>query len=484
MFILDRRQGVRQSRGSERILVRGKNMEQAARLLAIEAESTGEPPVLRTIDMLQILDADADWCQRLQAVIQTMREMSRQTDPQEMVRSYARRMQQILPVDCRISLSRRGLKHPYVRVTRFSQWEDESHPWKEINPWKESDKLPVINGGLLGELIYEDIPRIIPDIQMAPDDPGREFLAGQRSLMALPLYDQGEALNMVIVARQEPNGFPYEELPERVWMANLFGRAAHNLVLVEERNEAYRHVDRELQAVADIQRSLLPHEMPRIETLKMAAHYQTSRRAGGDYYDLFRLPNDQWGLLIADVSGHGTPAAVMMAVTHCIAHFYPGEPTPPSRLLYYLNEHLTRNYTSKSGHFVTAFYGIYDTQSRRLTYSSAGHNPPRLLRCGVAAVQPLNEATMPPLGFMLGINYIDHSVTLAPGDRLVLYTDGIVEAHSPRGEMFGTHRLDQALCQCAGGAETSIQRVLADLESFTDGQPPDDDRTLLIADVV
>lgn len=434
--------------------------------------------------MLQILDADSDWCQRLQAVIQTMREMSRQTDPQEMVRSYARRMQQILPVDCRISLSRRNLKHPCVRVTRFSQWEDESHPWKEINPWKESDKLPVLDRGLLSELIYEDIPRIIPDLQLADDDPAREFLAGQRSLMALPLYDQGEALNMVIIGRKEPDAFPYEELPERVWMSNLFGRAAHNLVLVEERNEAYRLIDRELQAVADIQRSLLPQTMPQIETLKIAAHYQTSRRAGGDYYDLFRLPNDQWGLLIADVSGHGTPAAVMMAVTHCIAHIYPGEPTPPSRLLHYLNQQLTQNYTSKSGHFITAFYGVYDTKSRQLTYSCAGHNPPRLLRCGVTAVQPLSDATMPPLGFMTNIQYIDHSVALSSGDRLVLYTDGIVEAHSPQGEMFGTQRLDDALCQCGGNAEVSLRRVLADLESFTDGLPPDDDRTLLIADVV
>jgi sigma-B regulation protein RsbU (phosphoserine phosphatase) len=429
------------------------------------------------------LDSDADWCRRLNAVIQTMREMSRQTDPQEMVRSYARRMQQLLPVDRRLSLSRRGLTFPYVRVTRFSEWEDESHPWKELNPWKESEKLPVIGSGLLSELIYGDVPRIIQDFAVPPDDPAQPFLSGLRSLMALPLYDQGEALNMVVLGRTEPNAFSFDELPERVWMSNLFGRAAHNLVLVEERDEAYRHVDRELQAVADIQRSLLPQRMPEIPTLKLAASYQTSRRAGGDYYDLFRLPHDQWGLLIADVSGHGTPAAVMMAVTHCIAHIYPGEPTPPSQLLRYLNRHLTQNYTAKSGHFVTAFYGIYDADSRCLTYSCAGHNPPRLLRCGVAPVHSLNDATMPPLGFMTDIRYIDHSIALEPGDRLVLYTDGIVEAQSPQGEMFGTGRLDDALCQCAGNAEQSIHRVLASLETFTAGHPPADDRTLLIADV-
>lgn len=428
--------------------------------------------------------ADDDWCRRLNAVVQTMREMSRQTDPQEMVRSYARRMQQLIPVDLRISLSRRGLKHPEVRVTRFNQWEMENHPWKEMNPWKDSAQLPVLSGGLLSELIYDDVPRIIPDLTLSPDDPAVPFLGGQRSLMVLPLYDQGEALNMVILGRTEPNAFSFDELPERVWMSNLFGRAAHNLVLIEERDEAHRRIDRELQAVADIQRSLLPQEMPEIPTLKMAAHYQTSRRAGGDYYDVFRLPNNHWGLLIADVSGHGTPAAVVMAVTHCIAHIYPGEPTPPSQLLRFLNHHLTQNYTTNTGHFVTAFYGIYDATSRKLTYSCAGHNPPRLLRCGTAAVQPLNDATMPPLGFMHNINFFDQTLVLESGDRVVLYTDGIVEAQCPAGELFGTGRLDDSLCQCAGNAGQSIQRVLAELETFTDGHPPADDRTILIADVV
>jgi len=419
-----------------------------------------------------------DWCQRLNTVIQTMREMSRQTDPQEMVRSYARRVQELMPVDRRISLSRRGLKYPQVRVTRFSEWTDE------INPWKEADRLPIIDRGLISELIYEDVPRIISDLKISPEDPAYEYLGDQRSLMSLPLYDGGEAMNMVIVARNVPHGFPIEDLPERVWMSNLFGRAAQNLVVAEERDEAYRQVDRELQAVADIQRSLLPQEMPRIQSLRIAAHYQTSRRAGGDYYDLFPLPNDRWGILIADVSGHGTPAAVVMAVTHCIAHIYPGEPAPPSLLLKFLNRELTRHYTSKSGHFVTAFYGIYDAQSRLLTYASAGHNPPRLMRCGVDVPHSLDEANMPPLGFMTDIEYHDRQVQLEIGDRLVLYTDGITEAQNCDGEMFGTNRLDTALCQCAGNANQSLARVLGELDTFTEGLPPADDRTLLIADVV
>src|SRR5207253_1299364 len=103
-----------------------------------------------------------------------------------------------------------------------------------------------------------------------------------------------------------------------VWLSNLFGRATHNLVLAEELRQAYEAVDRELVAVADIQRSLLPAKLPKIPTMDLAAHYQTSRRAGGDYYDFFPLAEGKWGIIVADVSGHGTPAAVLMAITHCI----------------------------------------------------------------------------------------------------------------------------------------------------------------------
>src|SRR6185369_10191873 len=128
---------------------------------------------------------------------------------------------------------------------------------------------------------------------------------------------------------REPKAFNPDQFPEFVWMGNLFGRATHNLVLSDELRSAYNTVDREMQIVADIQRSLLPETLPKIPTLDLAAYYQTSRRAGGDYYDFFPLPDGRWGILIADVSGHGTPAAVIMAITHSIAHSFPGPPSSP-----------------------------------------------------------------------------------------------------------------------------------------------------------
>ena len=251
--------------------------------------------------------------ERMAFIVATMREMSLQTDPAEMRRQYAARMRQVLPTDAVVSLSRRDLRWPKYRVTRSSRWTEE------INPWKQQHLLPLYEGGLIAELIYGDEPRLFDDLDIDPDDPAAEYLNGYRSMLAIPTYDRGEALNMVLLLRREPHAFSREQFPEVVWMSNLFGRATAHLLTSERLKQAYESVDYEMKVVGEIQRSLLPAKMPVIPTLAVAASYQTSHRAGGDYYDFFPLPEGKWGILIADVSGHGTPAAVLMAVTHSLA---------------------------------------------------------------------------------------------------------------------------------------------------------------------
>lgn len=427
-----------------------------------------EPPAAS-----QLLRGEGDWRAQLDFVIDMMREMSNQTDPQLMVRAYGQRMRQVIAADGNLSLSRRDLERPEVRITRSSRWEDGP------NPWKHRDRLPVMEQSLLGQLIWGDQPVIIDDLPaaLAPDDPALDYLLGYGSLCAIPLYDQGAALNMVVLLLKQKNGFVRDRLPEHVWMANLFGRATQNLVLSQQVKAAYEQVDRELRTVAEIQRSLLPTTLPRIPTLDIAAHYQTSTRAGGDYYDFFELPDGKWGILIADVSGHGTPAAVIMAVTHSIAHMFGEPPSPPSRLMTFVNHHLTARYTNGSGTFVTAFYGIYDPADGSLEYSSAGHPPGRILRCG--AVRSLDGKPSLPLGIDQDERFDDFTARLVPGDALVLYTDGITEARDPRGEMFGEDRLDHATV-CRDSAAHMVDSVLAELDRFRAGRLLADDRTLLV----
>lgn len=417
----------------------------------------------------------APWQQRLAHVIDTMREMSGHTDPQAMVQAYGKKVRQLIPVDGSISLSRRGLSSPQYRITRSSRWVDQ------VNPWKEKSRLPLLSGGLLSELIYGDEPVIIDDLDVSPDDPAADYLQGNRSLVAIPMFDQRVSLNMVVLMRKDPGAFDPELLPEQVWMSNLFGRATHSLVLRQELQQAYDEVDKEMQTVADIQRSLLPVELPEIPTLRLATHYRTSRRAGGDYYDFFPLPDGRWGIFIADVSGHGTPAAVVMAITHSIAHMCIDHAPPPAKLLSAVNHRLARKYTNGSGTFVTAFYGVYDPASHQLTYSSAGHWPPRVKRG--AELLELRGARSLPLGIIEDEPYRDATETLAPGDTLFLFTDGITDVRNKSQEILGISGLDAVLAQSPEDPRAAADAILAALDQFSEGTPVPDDQTLIVARV-
>jgi sigma-B regulation protein RsbU (phosphoserine phosphatase) len=417
------------------------------------------------------------WTERLEAVTEMMRDISRQTDPQKLVQVYGQRMRKAIPSDANFSLSRRDLPDGHYRITRSSRWEHSP------NPWKSKNQLPIFRGGVVADLIYGEEAVVIDDLHVSDDDPAVELLRGYRSLVAIPLFDKGHALNMVVLLRKDAHAFSRDFLPEHLWLSNLFGRMTHNLVLSDELREAYQTVDRELQVVADIQRSLLPTTMPKIPTLELAVHYQTSRRAGGDYYDFFPLPNGRWGILIADVSGHGTPAAVIMAVTHSIAHTHNEEPDPPSRLLNFINRHLVARYTNGTGTFVTAFYGIYDPSTRTLTYANAGHNPPRHKHAGAGVLGSLESSQNLPLGIESDEQYRDITQQFKSGDSILFYTDGITEARAPGDALFGLERLDAVLLGCDDGPERLRDEILEAVEQFTQGAMPSDDRTLLVARV-
>ena len=168
----------------------------------------------------------------------------------------------------------------------------------------------------------------------------------------------------------------------------------------------------------------------------MAAKLSDERPRRGDYYDFFPLPDDKWCIFVADVSGHGTPAAVVMAITHAIAEILtPGHPTPPGKMLAYLNERAARRYTGDGGTFVTALYAILDPAARTLVLSSS-----TAIRCraSFAAASPPAASILLPLGIDTNEPYTDHTLHLESGDRVLLFTDGIIEAFGPAGELYAT----------------------------------------------
>jgi sigma-B regulation protein RsbU (phosphoserine phosphatase) len=418
------------------------------------------------------------WPEELEIVDRTMKAISGVSDPEDLVEVYWRNIGELLPINDYVSVSRRGVRPPNYLVTRSSRFTED------INPWTQRDRLPLLSGGVLGELAYANQPVVVEDLpaRLKGDDPGRFYLEGFASAVALPTYDQGEGLNVTVLLLPPGAELDRSILPMLHWQSGLFGRGTHNLVLRNQLAEALAALDRELQAVGDIQRSLLPQALPHVPGFEIAASYRTSARAGGDYYDFFPLDGGAWGLFIADVSGHGTPAAVLMAVTHAIAHAEPGTHAPPGVLLDYLNRRLTGSYT-RGGTFVTAFYAVLDPRRRTLAYAAAGHNPPRLVRRG--GVLPLDEAGGLPLGIVDDAAFGEATIPLEAGDLLLLYTDGVTEAMAPPRpgtprDLFGVGRLDQLLIDCGGARPAGcIERVQAELAGFTGDAPPTDDQTLI-----
>ncbi len=437
--------------------------------------STPQPPVTKTTANVEATD-------RVAEMVELVRELSAQTDAQKMVTDFGDRFRRMFTYEGFVSLSRRGLEQPYYRITRSSLWEHA------VNPWKDKAQLPLLQGGVLGELLYGDLPVIVNDFRPRPDDPAYEHLKDFRSYQAVPHYHGGVGTNMAINFSTQPHGFDPEKLPDMILSHNLFGRTTNNMVLSQQLKEVNDALDAELKIVGDIQRSLLPQTLPKIEHLELAAHYHTAKRAGGDYYDLFPLADGKWGILVADVSGHGTPAAVVMAATHAVAHAYTGptghDSCAPCEMLSYLNQRLAGRYDANTVMFVTAFYGVFDPATRRLSYAAAGHPPPRL--CRGEELSLLDQAGGMPLGITAEAEYDTASLQLEPGDKLTLFTDGLPEAFDPDRQQYSEARLDDVLrrsCPTEDSPQATIEALLSDIHKFARGTPNDDDQTILALQV-
>jgi sigma-B regulation protein RsbU (phosphoserine phosphatase) len=253
-----------------------------------------------------------------------------------------------------------------------------------------------------------------------------------------------------------------------------------------------RALDAELAAAASVQRWLLPPLTAPPPGIRVAASYRTARRSGGDYYDAGALPvggngSRQFGIMIADVSGHGAAAAVLMAILRTIVHDEVDRSriVGPAALLDHADERLCSLGLASRGWFVTAFSASLDTETGALCYSCAGHPPPRLMRGGGArrwSILPLLEAGSLPLG-VLDEHPVrrEATINLEPGDLIVFYSDGITEARSPAGTFFGVHRVDSALSELPADAtpDMAVDAINEAVRGFAGIGAPADDQTLV-----
>ena len=270
----------------------------------------------------------------------------------------------------------------------------------------------------------------------------------------------------------------------RMWTVDEqnFAISTANLIAVatadERRREALSQLDRELAGAARMQRQLLPPEMPHHPAIRFGSYYRTSRHAGGDYYDVLSLSGGRMGILVADVSGHGAPAAIVMAMIRAVVHTYPGVPDDPPAVLRYINTHF--QFLWDTSMYTTAVYAVLDPSRKTLRMSSAGHPLPMKARRG-GVDSPSIDTAMCLLWNVLGdIPCVEFP--LEPGDRWAFFTDGITERQAPDGTMFDPERLSAALARHGAGAPAAIVDAInfGELNQFSAGHEPEDDQTLLV----
>ena len=246
--------------------------------------------------------------------------------------------------------------------------------------------------------------------------------------------------------------------------------------VVESQKDQLEH---ELEVVSEVQRKLLPKQLPVIDGFKLAVHYETSRYAGGDYYDILELPDNCWGFLIADAEGHSAPAAVLMAMTCALFRSYPGSASDPAEVLHYLNEHLCK---VADPSFMTALYAYYDANAQAMWIARAGHPLPMIFRHSDKKAIELPCPGVYPLG--IEPYEIEIPVTetkLEPGDRFLIYTDGLTERFDMGEKTYGEERLLRLLAiDSADDPQGVIAAIMADVEQFAGERPADDDQALLL----
>jgi serine phosphatase RsbU (regulator of sigma subunit)/predicted ester cyclase len=243
--------------------------------------------------------------------------------------------------------------------------------------------------------------------------------------------------------------------------------------LEQERIERER-IEQELKVARSIQQASLPEEVPTLEGWQISPYYQPAREVGGDFYDFHLLSEGRLGLVVGDATGKGVPAALVMSSTRSMLRALARASNSPGEVLEQVNDLLVSDVPPNM--FVTCFYAILDPKSATLSYANAGHDLP-YLRHGDEA-EELRARGM-PLGLMSGMSYEEGEASLRQEDDVLFYSDGLVEAHDPKGEMFGFPRLRALVAQHA--EERSLGNLLLEeLYSFVgEGWEQEDDITLL-----
>ncbi len=236
-------------------------------------------------------------------------------------------------------------------------------------------------------------------------------------------------------------------------------------------------LERELQVAADIQLSILPDELPKVDGFNFGARILPARQVGGDLYDVFLLKDEKVGVVIGDVADKGVPSAIFMARAHALIMAEADMGLTAGEVMRVVNRHITR--LQKSTQFVTVLYGILDLKTREFSYARAGHEPPLLLHPD-GTVERIPHSSGMALGLWDAITLDERTVILPQGSTFLLFTDGLTDCRDTLGEPFGLQRIKETLADLSNvNAQQACDHLLETLMNFQDGSKQDDDVTLV-----
>ncbi len=328
--------------------------------------------------------------------------------------------------------------------------------------------------GLIGHVALNGKPFISDDVRKEP----RYINARARthSEMVAPIISNNEVIGVFDLESDELNAYTKDDLDVLMLLSSQVAIIIEKVMLHEQLIEKQR-LETQLEVARQVQLQLLPPRDPQLEGFEISAYNFPTEEVSGDYYDWVRIYDDQIGVVIADVSGKGVPAALLMAFLRAslraASHIGYAPHISMSKVNYLLWESIERN------QFVTAFYGILDATNRTLAYSNAGHNPPLLMDADGKA--RFEERGGVPLGMFRDSRYYEYFATIEPGQVLVLYTDGVTEATNPSSEDYGRDRLVDAVRRGRHlSAREMIDFIHNEVITWTEGRGATDDVTFFI----
>ena len=328
--------------------------------------------------------------------------------------------------------------------------------------------------GIIGHVAVTGVPVISPDVRN--DARYVNARPETRSEMVAPIISNEEVIGVFDLESDQLNAYTDDDLQVLLLLASQVAIIIEKVMLHEQLVEKKR-LEGQLEVARQVQLELLPASDPQLEGFDICAYNYSTEEVSGDYYDWVSIYEDQIGIVIADVSGKGVPAALLMAFLRAslraAIHIGYAPHISMAKVNYLLWESIERN------QFVTAFYAVLDASNKTLAYTNAGHNPPLLMDADGTA--RFIERGGLPLGMFRATRYYEYYLPIETGQTIVLYTDGATEAYNSEGTEYGRERLEKIVREGRTlSASDLIDHIYQDILRWTDGRGSHDDMTFFI----